>query len=445
MRVAGSAIALAIAWALALPVRGEVPPGSEPFLLTSREAERVELPGGVRSFEAFPMQGLVEIAAKQPDRLERALRQKPPQICPTVEREGDLLRLRCVTTRFDVRLVAGALDLRSLRGLPWNGDHGTPPLLPWHDGPCDGASGVVAGECAIARRDWKAAARAFRSEKERLDHATVRLGDLALLEDRPDEAARRWRSVDSGGPFGQVASARLCELLGNCLVDLRAPQLFDPATLPPELRPESILRAARMEAFIGDPRAAARYLVDALEDHPIGTLCPPGVSICAEIVEAALASPGLGEKEDALALYFALPDRLVGPAAPRLALQAARVAADLGAPVFAGNLLAATSGLVPRERLEAHLLLAADLYLRGGDPARAGVILDYARFRFGEKAMKAEPWSTLALQARSAGGDGRDAVEALAQEARSDDALARELAQALVAAARARTLATSKP
>lgn len=443
-------------WLVALPGIGAANPPDEDLLLTAARAERVMLPAGSNptlEIDAISSRLILRHPGSR-DALASALRSSG--ICPRVEVGESQVVLHCETRRLDARIVQvgarRALDIRALRGLPWKEGLSGPPLVPVDPmeaglgGPCPGTTPVAMGECALARGDRSAAEKHFREEPVATGHASIRLGDLALLDDRPARAAWHFQQAATApAPFGRLAEARLCELLGHCLGGTGA-TLFQSEGLPAGLRSELDLRAARMEAFLGDPNEAARFLVGRMASIPAGKVCPEGQRVCEAIALAAFRTPGARGKEDALALYFALPDRLVGPGAATLAAAAADVCAGLGAPVFGANLLAATTGTAAKEDLEAHLHHAARLYVQGGDRIRAGVIVDYVRFRFGAPRLETPRWRHLADRLDPSDSPSLTlGVAALTTEAAKDSELLGELAKALVAAAKARSLQTPTP
>lgn len=439
-----------------LPPQARASGGDEGLLLTAAHAERILLPqGAVPTLEVEALSARVSLRQNGPlDGLAAAL--SSSEICPEVEKRERRIVLHCRSRRLDARLsrVGGrwALDLRELRGLPWKDGLSAPPITgsapetSGLGGPCPGTTPAGRGECALTAGDWKKAERHFLEETEQLSWASLRLGDLALLADRPARAAWYYERAVGGNPAGRLAEARLCELLGHCLGTDRAAPLFRSEGLPDGWKEELDLRAARIEAFVGDPTAAARFLLGKMSRKEPSKVCPEGQRVCEAVALAALSEPGFTGKEDALALYFALPHRMSGPGSATLARAAAEVCAGLGAPVFGANLLAATTGAVPGESLEEHLHQAVELYLQGGDRVRAGVVLDYARFRFGDSVLTAPRWSRLSTRLGDPSpGDVPAGVAALATEAAKDSELLRELAQALVAAARARSQQAPTP
>ena len=145
---------------------------------------------------------------------------------------------------------------------------------------------------------------------------------------------------------------------------------------------------------------------------------------------------GPTEPEMAMEVYLSLPAWDRGPLAPELSEAAADMASHIGAPVFGGHILSSVLSGVPPEKLAAHLLRAAELYLDGDDIARTRLVIEYARTRLGKRVTGR--WIALEkrLAARVAMEDEAAAEPPLKIELDAD-AIARELAAARAAAARA--------
>jgi hypothetical protein len=65
------------------------------------------------------------------------------------------------------------------------------------------------------------------------------------------------------GSYGRMAVARLCELGGSCLGELRK-RTFDASMLPEPLHGEMLLRAARAHAYIGAVKESMVNLLEAI-------------------------------------------------------------------------------------------------------------------------------------------------------------------------------------
>ena len=293
------------------------------------------------------------------------------------------------------------LELRELRGIPWRAGEDGPPFLPWDPtvlgaSPCPGTSPAARGECVLARGEVEEATRHFLEAMDGPERpwAAVRLGDLALSRDRLEEAIGWWKAAGSTGRFARLAAARLCELTGKCLEGRAFAGLFDPAGLPWPLDLELSLRASRVEAFLGRPGAAVSRIL-ALPSPARAAACGWAKELCRRIALEGLREAEGADREEALAFYLSLPDYHQGPLAVELARSAAEVAKGLGAPVYAGSLLAMVAAAVPPAELAPHLLRAAELFVAGADPVRAAVILDYARTRLPPKELETAPWQRI--------------------------------------------------
>ena len=239
------------------------------------------------------------------------------------------------------------LEIYELRGVPWRGDENRIDVfyspLDFHFGDgCPGNTPVARGECAYRAGQYTVAAvefrRALAAEGRRV--AAVRLGDIALRNQDPVAAAGWYQAAGRVGGFGRLAAARLCELSGTCFGKQR-PYFFDSTALAEPLHTEMLLRAARVAAYLGElPQAmlALRQAIDAAHGG-----CDGSTQVfCRELLLKVLEEPGKNGAVEALDTYLALPGRLEGPLAFTLVRAAAQKAAELGARVFAGNLMAAS-------------------------------------------------------------------------------------------------------
>jgi hypothetical protein len=167
--------------------------------------------------------------------------------------------------------------------------------------------------------------------------------------------------------------------------------LYSPAGLPQTVGRELLLRKARALALLGSPVAAARAL---LTEEPGVSACAGAPALCQGLALAALTAPGPAEL-DALLLWLELPDRGRGAVAYEAESAVASVAERLGAPLFGANVLAAAAGRVPPHALGEHLLRTAELYVAGGDPVRAGVVVAFARQRAGRRGLSGARWAAV--------------------------------------------------
>jgi hypothetical protein len=263
--------------------------------------------------------------------------------------------------------------------------------------------------------------------------ATLRLGDLALRTGDPLTAAGWYRRVGAYGVFGRMASQRLCELTGDCLDDPEElAHTYDPNGLPEPLRAETVMRGARAQAYLGHVAEAVRMLADQIEAHGVSSVCREEAELlCRRLllqgmreavrgpvahagpsVAAVPAGSGAGGssgadpaakaataaeeqrvfEENLMQTYMDLPSWDKGPLAVDLAEAGAVVAIRMGAPDFAGNLLASSAREVPDARLSDHLLAAVEAFLRAEDLVRARVVAEYMRSRLGPRARISERW-----------------------------------------------------
>jgi hypothetical protein len=388
--------------------------GVHPPLSLVREAERLDLPtaaSGVR-LEAHPFTRewiLYLPPAAIPATIFRL--RGASRLCPEVTAGSDRITLRCSTSRIRADVVkdgAGAgLSLFRLSVPSWRPQDEGPPLVPFDLvalglGPCPGHSPDVAGECALASGDLDTARelfqRALAAGPSPLAH--LRLGDLALRDDAPESAVEHWRLAKAEAPWGRLASARMCELDAKCLASESSRAVFDDAAVDHPLRADVVFRRARLIALEGGLLDTARRL--ASESSP-GGACQASPGWCRRLLLQALELEGPAGME-ALGAYLDLYGRREGPLSLELARAAAAQAEHAGAPAFGANLLASFTGVVCAQELEAHLRRVAQLYLAGGDRARADEIARYARSRLGEAAMRAAPWNAIRRAVRTRPG-----------------------------------------
>jgi hypothetical protein len=147
------------------------------------------------------------------------------------------------------------------------------------------------------------------------------------------------------------------------------------------------------------------------------------------------------EPEMAIEAYLALPAWDRGPLAPELSEAAADLANHIGAPVFGGHILSSVVADVTPANLSGHLVKAAELYLEGDDIARTRLVIEYARTRLGKRMTGR--W--IALEKKLAARVASEEEAAARPPLKIDldaDAIARELAAARAASARARLART---
>ena len=425
-------------------------------------AERIPLPP-LRGPVELTVDALSRLIRLRPTRdtptaLAAKLTAHAGAVCPKVTVHDGAVELTCRSRRIEAQLTPQGkttfLDINELRGLPWRAGPDAPPsyfLDPWRVGlgqGCPARGGVPRGECELRDGHVLAAAALFRNglSGPHRQMATLRLGDLALRTGDPLTAAGWYRRVGAYGVFGRMASQRLCELTGDCLDDPEElAHTYDPNGLPEPLRAETVMRSARAQAYLGHITEAVRLLADQIEAHGVASVCREEAELlCRRILlqgmrEAGRApaphartavviatkpeasgaggAPGADPaakaavaaeeqrvfEENLMQTYMDLPSWDKGPLSVDLAEAGAVVAIRMGAPDFAGNLLASSAREVPDARLSEHLLAAVEAFLRAEDLVRARVVAEYMRSRLGPKARVSERWKVAlkTLAARS--------------------------------------------
>ena len=365
--------------------------------------ERIPLPAELSvSLRVEPLASRVVLGSADAAALARRVRAASRALCPEVGVEGGEVVLRCATRDIAAGMVpypgGQYLELRQLQVPPWSGRDGL-PVVPFEPeklnlgSHCPGDGNAAVGECALTTGHWDVAEKSFREALSgpHSDLSALRMGDLAARAGNLREAVAMWRRVSPSTAYGRLAGVRLCEVDPKCLHSPRAAILFAPGETPAPFREDLLLRQARMDAFQGRALEAAQAL--AREHGPTGA-CSAEPVLCADILLAALREPG-ARGVQALSLYLETPSRDRGPGAVALARAASDQAATNGAPVFAANLLANTSGEVPQGQLSDHLARATELYLSGDDRVRAGVLLDFARSRLTKAELASPRWTRL--------------------------------------------------
>jgi tetratricopeptide (TPR) repeat protein len=373
-----------------------------------------------------------------------------PQLCPSLIRLENGILLRCRTPRIeallDVREGKTVLEIHELRGLPWR-EEGDQiwffynPIGLKFGNACPGDTPASRGECHFKAGRMTEAALEFRkginTESRKL--SALRLGDIALRSNDAVTAVAWYQLVGAFGPFGRMAQARLCELGGTCLGERRK-TVFDATMLPEPLHTEMLLRGARAFAYIGAVEEAMTRLTAAMKNN--SRLCENETRIlCRQLIFFALQFPDATAGVEAIEAYLSLPSRTEGFLSLELLHMAAEKSAVIGAPIFAANMLAASvpwiEGVNPTG-LNSHILRAAELYLIGGDRARARTLYEYAESRLGERVLDSPRWGEIAFATRNVdvrnGNDNTSPV---------DDMAVRDLASAYTSIARALRSRTS--
>lgn len=367
------------------------------------------------------------------------------RLCPRTVVDHGTVVLECATRRLDSALIDEKgklfLEIYEVRGVPWRGEENrvqlfyNPVTLRFGDA-CPGETPVSRGECAYQAGRFTVAAvefrRALNGDGRRV--AAMRLGDLALANQDPSSAAGWYQTAGRTGAFGRLAAARLCELSGTCLNRLHQ-NAFDGTLLPEPLRTEMLLREARVAAYMDDLPMAMLGLRRAIETGHGG--CEGSTQLfCRQLLLKVLEDPGKDGAVEALETYLTLPGRTEGPLALTLIYAATEKAAALGAPVFAGHLMASSAQVVDsasKDLFGAFLLRTVEFYLLGGERTRARVVSDFAETRLGRANMTGARWKTVLNELQ-----GNDEAFAAATRAQlADGELARDLTLAYTALARA--------
>lgn len=321
-------------------------------------------------------------------------------LCPDAKPSSDSLVLTCSSRRLWAELSDGpeglALDVRLLRGLPWEGELKL-PLRVWPmraygvPDDCPGRLDATRGQCALAEGDVAAAERAFKKARVGPDanFAYLRLGELALARNQPEEAAHLFAFVAPAGPIGRLAKARLCDLTGTCLDEKASRAAGDTFALDGPVRGELDFITWRREILLGREANVMAPFVEGLEQD--ASMCDGVVPLCQLMLLSGLTAPDESVRSAAVSGWL-VPTVRQGPYELDLARATSRAAAELGAPSFAAAVLASVSDLVPPKELDAHLRRAVELYLEAADAVRAGAIYDYAETRLGRQAVSRGAW-----------------------------------------------------
>jgi len=378
-----------------------------PLVATVERIPLLRSPGTV-TLTAFPFNRRIELrAARDGTGLATKIAAAGSRICPRTLVDRNMVILQCATRRLDGALMIENgkvfLEIYELRGVPWRGDENridifyNPLDFRLGDG-CPGNTPVARGECAYRAGQYTSAAVEFRRALA-LDGrrvAAIRLGDMALRNQDPVAAAGWYQAAGRVGGFGRLAAVRLCELSGTCLGKQRS-YVFDPSALPEPLHTEMLLRAARVAAYLGELPQAMTTLRQAI-DSAHGGCDGSTLLFCRQMLLKVLEEPGKEGSVEALDTYLVLPGRLDGPLAFALVNAAARKAATLGAPIFAGNLMASSVPAVEKSAkglLGEFLLRTVEFYLAGNDRTRARVIGEFADTSLGRAKMSGPRWNAV--------------------------------------------------
>jgi tetratricopeptide (TPR) repeat protein len=380
-----------------------LPSASPPLqLVVDHERLALHLPADAVALEARPFdrQLVLKVSPARAAELARRLR-SASHLCPRVASAGGVVILGCqanVRADLDGKAKQATLDLRLLSVHPWRPAEEGPPIVPFDTETlfleqCPGDADAARGECALADGRLEDARRAFEENLREgpSPHASLRLGDLALADDRPELALEHWRKAAHTAPWGRLAAARICELEPHCMASADRPGIFDPKAVEPVLRRDMIVRVMRLRALEGDLLGVVR---DVVAESGPGGACETVLPWCRHLQLLALERP-LPEGAEALAAWLETPSRTEGPLAMELVRAAARQAEAAGAPAFGAKLLAAMAGRIPRAELSAHLLWTARLFLAGGDRPRAEEIVLFAETRLAPSEWAEPGWTAL--------------------------------------------------
>jgi hypothetical protein len=440
-------LTLVPAFGLAADGRAEAP--SPVRLTTAATVERIPLPG-LRGPLQCTVDSLARVIRLRPTKdtpaaLLARIVGRTGTLCPHASVRDGAVELVCRSRRIEAELGRQGktqyLDINELRGLPWRDGADKAPTFffdPWRVGlgqTCPGKADAARGECQLKQGHLLEAAGLFRSAltTQHRQMASLRLGDLAVATGDPVTAIGWYHRVGALGVFGQLAASRLCEIEGTCFGSSEAVRrVFDPTGMPEPMRAEISIRAARVEAYLGRMQPAIKIMADQIQAHGVASLCRENAELlCRRILlqamrEAALAplppppsassdahdsdddastdgdgataapgAPAVGETahlNNLMQIFFALPSWDQGPLAVDLAEGGAAIALRMGAPAFAGNLLATAARDVPDRRLSDHLLLAVEAFVHAHDLVRARVVAEYVEMRLGPKGRSGDRW-----------------------------------------------------
>lgn len=420
-----------------------------PRLPTVATMERIPLPGATSSAEltVLPFEKRLELRSKRGARsLYARIVSTGSRLCPQISVDRNLVTLACRSRRLNGALVEDRgrsfLEIYELRGVPWEGEENHVnvfygPIAFKVDDKCPGSSPLSRGECAFQAGKYAIAAvelrRALSGDGKSV--AALRLGDLSLINQDPIAAAGWYRLARRAGAIGRMAAGRLCELSGNCFEKERR-MVLEPNLLPEPLHTEMLLRGARVAAYLDEIPKAMTDMRRAIENGH-GACEGTTAVFCRGLLLKVLQQAGTDGVFEALETYLALPNRNDGPLSLPLLHAAVDKVTKMGAPVFAGNLLAAGGQTIepqpPRKELKRKstsdaedLLKNAELYLAGLDRTRARVIVEFAETRLGRAKMVGPRWRAVLAQVQENAPDPveKARVNVVAAEATRDLTLA---------------------
>ena len=418
-----------------------------PRLPTVETVERIPLQRGSKSVSltVYPFNRRIELRSRDSAALAAKIATAGSRLCPHTFVDHGTVILQCATRRLDGVLVDEKgklfLEIYELRGVPWRGEENrirvfySPAALRFGNG-CPGDTPAARGECAYQAGQSTVAAVEFRRalDGDGRRVAAIRLGDMALSNQDPSAAAGWYQIAGRMGIFGRIATARLCELSGNCLASSRQ-SVFEGSLLPEPLRTEMHLRAARAAAYLDDFPQAMISLRKAIESAHGG--CDGATQLfCRHLLLKVLEELDKDGLQEALETYLVLPGRTQGTLALNLIHVAAEKVAALGAPVFAANLMAASAQVVDASNsgvFGEFLLRTMELYLVGGERTRARVVSEFAETRLGRAKMTGPRWKVVLNQLQ----ESDEPPSTAARTQLVDGEITRDLTLAYTALARA--------
>jgi len=423
----------------------------------AREQIRLPVKGKLR-LRVDPMSGTLTLTSKSKATIRKLVErffETPSALCPDFDATDHRIILRCQSRNLKAKITGKrrrrVLRVDDLLGPPLRKDDSRMPLLfypPEQLGlgsKCPSNTDAGQGECHLRARRMKSAAKSFRKalKGEHRVFASLRLGDLAMEIGDVETAVGWYRKAGFRGPYGRLATLRLCELNGTCFDDRDHHYRYtDTAALRTPLKEEVVLRTARMHVFAGRPLQAAHYLLSTGLRTKSDNLCKYAPALCHRIALEALRTSQIQPSSDALSLYMALPGRLAGDHAFELTDLAAQTAEDLGALAFAASLLASSTEVVPDALAADHLYRTARLYVAADDQARARIVLRFAKEQYRKDAPQLLRFLLLEEQLDEA-RRRRDAEAALAADTPAEEAPALSPQELLLADA-AKLLADAK-
>jgi hypothetical protein len=391
-----------------------------PRLPTVATMERLPLQqnAGSLTLTVLPFERRLELRTKGDARsLQARIVAAGSRLCPQISVDRNLVTLSCHSRRLDGAVVEDKgktfLEIYELRGVPWKGEENRinifyGPIAFKVDDACPGGSPLSRGECAFQAGRYATAAvefrRALTSDGKRV--AAIRLGDLSLINQDPIAAAGWYHAAGRAGAFGRMAAGRLCELSGDCFDKARR-IVLEANLLPEPLHTEMLLRSARVAAYLDEIPKAMQDMHRAIEATHGG--CDGATAMfCRRLLLKIFQQPGKDGVLEALETFLILPNRHDGPLSLNLLHAAVDKVAAMGAPVFAGNLLAASGQIMETQRKpvsEDLLLKNAELYLAGLDRTRARVVIEYAETRLGRAKLVGPRWNAVLAQVQEGARD----------------------------------------